>query len=444
MGYNKEYIRQINSTWHYYRRTPKSVAHADKRTFIKKSLKTDSHTVAVRRAAMFNGEIENYWQALLNSKNQDPVKRYEAAIAIAKNFGFSYSSINELSQGSALDMVQRLEKLEQKGSLENHQHVSAVLGGTPKPLLTISSALESFYEYTRDETHKKNKNGLRRWKNPRKKAVKNFIKVTGDKKLTEITRNSVLDFRDWWMSRILDEDLKAATANKDIGHLARIFSVVSDKLRLNLNNPFTGMRLSEQGDESEKTPFDKNYVQNTLLNQKLLSGLNKESRMILCAMADTGCGFSELTGLDSELGEINLEADIPYIYIKPNKHRSLKTSRQKKDYRKRTVPLVGSALYAFQQCPDGFPTYRGKQDTASTTINKFLRKNNFFPSINHSAYSLRHTFEDRLTFIEPPDKVAAALMGHKFHRPDYGSGPALEQKHKWLKKIAFSAPKRSG
>jgi len=110
----------------------------------------------------------------------------------------------------------------------------------------------------------------------------------------------------------------------------------------------------------------------------------------------------------------------------------------KTSYRPRQIPLVGAALYAFKECPEGFPTYRGKQDTASTTTNKYLRENGLLPSANHSAYSMRHTFEDRLTSVETPDQVAAALMGHKYHRPKYGNGPSLELKHKWLSRISFN------
>ena len=45
--------------------------------------------------------------------------------------------------------------------------------------------------------------------------------------------------------------------------------------------------------------------------------------MLVFAAADTGCGVSELTGLDPTLGEIILNAPIPYIHIKANKHRVL-------------------------------------------------------------------------------------------------------------------------
>ena len=438
MGYNKDYLRKVGNTWQYYRRTPKSVAHLDARVFVKKSLKTDSRSTAVQRAAILNMETEKYWQALLDHQGDDDAKRYEAAAAMAQSFGFSYAPSSELVMGGIANIVQRLEAIQGHGSTKNAAVVDALLGDTPMPTLTLSAALEKFWELTQINIRKKTPRELRRWRNPRIKAVRNFVKVVGDKELTKITRNDALDFRSWWQTRILDEELNANTANKDLGHICVIVKVIDEKLRIGISNPFQNLHISEENDGSERKSFDPDYVQNTLLNKKLLAGLNRECRMMLFAMADTGCGFNELTGLDPNLSEINLNAPIPYIDIKPNEHRALKTSRQKNDYRRRQMPLVGSALYAFQQCPNGFATYRGKQDTASTTINKFLRENGLLPSENHSAYSLRHTFEDRLTAIEPPDKVAARLMGHKYGRPDYGEGPSLEQKHRWLMKMAFT------
>ena len=56
--------------------------------------------------------------------------------------------------------------------------------------------------------------------------------------------------------------------------------------------------------------------------------------------------------------------------------------------------------------------------------------------------TMREFDELCLTKVEAPDKVSAALMGHKYHRPRYGLGPSLEQKREWLQRIAFSPPSR--
>lgn len=65
-----------------------------------------------------------------------------------------------------------------------------------------------------------------------------------------------------------------------------------------------------------------------------------------------------------------------------------------------------------------------------------MRNRGLLPSDDHSLYSLCHTFEDRLTAVEAPEKVIDALMGHKWIRPKYGAGPSLAQKQDWLGRIA--------
>lgn len=47
----------------------------------------------------------------------------------------------------------------------------------------------------------------------------------------------------------------------------------------------------------------------------------------------------------------------------------------------------------------------------SALVNKYLAAQGLLPGEDHSFYSLRHTFEDRLTAVEAPEKVVASLMG---------------------------------
>ncbi|TGQ26392.1 integrase, partial [Mesorhizobium sp. M4B.F.Ca.ET.214.01.1.1] len=88
------------------------------------------------------------------------------------------------------------------------------------------------------------------------------------------------------------------------------------------------------------------------------------------------------------------------------------------------------------------PRYRDKAASLSALVNKVLASKELLPTSEHSLYSLRHTFEDRLTAVEAPEKVIAWLMGHKWVRPKYGAGPSLAQKRERLQKIAFTPPGR--
>ncbi|WP_271619240.1 hypothetical protein [Bradyrhizobium sp. CCBAU 51745] len=91
--------------------------------------------------------------------------------------------------------------------------------------------------------------------------------------------------------------------------------------------------------------------------------------------------------------------------------------------------------------PQGFPPYRDKASTLSATLNKYLFENGLRPTKDHTVYSLRHSFKDRLIAVEAPDSLIDSLMGHKTYKPKYGKGPSLELKLKYLQRIAFKAPK---
>lgn len=167
----------------------------------------------------------------------------------------------------------------------------------------------------------------------------------------------------------------------------------------------------------------------TILAEGVLDDLNEEARAILQVTAETGLRVSEACNLSE--ATIQLNAEIPFVAIKKGK-----TSQAVRD-----VPLVGVALEALRRHPKGFPRYFDKADSLSATVNKFLESRKLLVEEGQSLYSLRHTFEDRLQEVEAPEKVITYLMGHQWHREKYGKGPKLEQKAKWMKKIAFASSK---
>ena len=146
-------------------------------------------------------------------------------------------------------------------------------------------------------------------------------------------------------------------------------------------------------------------------------------------MMETGLRPSEVVNLRD--GTIVLDAVIPHVKVSADGRR-LKTEDSARE-----VPLVGVALAAMRQRPHGFPKYRDKATALSATVNKYLTENGLRPTREHTVYSLRHSFKDRLVAIETPDSLIDSLMGHKTYKPKYGRGPSLELKLKFLERIAF-------
>lgn len=84
---------------------------------------------------------------------------------------------------------------------------SALLGGVDVPKITLSKALELYWSLARDRTLGKSEDQLRRWQNPRKKAIRNLIAVVGDKPMDELSGDDMPEFRDYWFDRIDIEGL---------------------------------------------------------------------------------------------------------------------------------------------------------------------------------------------------------------------------------------------
>ena len=413
--------------YHFKKRVPAAYADYFPRPVIQIPLKTDSPIIAQARAQNFLQVLDEYW-AEMADKGPDPDEaRFKKAVRIARLSGFSYRPIREIvSETSLHEFVERIDA----AAYANDPAVAgAVLGTLKEPDITVSRALDIFLSHEKVNLIGRSEHQIRKWENPRKKAAANFIAVSGDKEIEAITRENILQFRDWWVGRIRHEGKAAGSANKDFGYLRQMLRCAADNtgLVLPVDDLFKKTMLKEQA--SSRRPFEIEFIQNVLLGPPV-AGMNEECRLFLYAMADTGARVSELAGLEPQ--DIAMDHEIPHIKIRPNATRGLKTPQSERD-----IPLVGASLYAFRCLQGGFDHYHGKADLISNTINKFLRENDVLPSAQHSLYSLRHSFEDRLTAVEPPDKVQAALMGHKYMRPRYGYGPSLAQKREWLEKIAL-------
>ena len=148
--------------------------------------------------------------------------------------------------------------------------------------------------------------------------------------------------------------------------------------------------------------------------------------------------LSEAAGL--HLSDFCLDEDIPYIDLKPQPWRSLKTKGSK-----RQIPLIGSSLWAAKKIAGAngtfaFPRYiKGdevKANSASAAINKWLK-----PRVPEGCviHSFRHSLRDRLRSVECPSDVVDAIGGWATSGigQRYGTGYSLTIKNKWMKRIEF-------
>lgn len=422
--------------WYLIRRVPTAFAALDTRGLVRVSthiaVADDPRGVrAARAVAKISADLEAYWRGLLVGQGAEARREYDDARRLARALGFDYAPAHEVARRDLGELVGRIEAIVRRDASDRAPEVAAVLGGVAKPEIRLSGLLDEFEAMNRAALSRMSDDQVRKWRNPKRRALENLIGAIGDKALGQITRADALDFRDWWQGRIVAEEIEIATANKDIGHLNKMLRSVDQAHRIGLQPVFAGLRLDGERD-GQRTAYPPAFVQERFMAEGAFAELNDEARRIILLVAETGLRPSEAANLTQ--AAIRLDADVPHVRVEAD-GRKLKTEHSQRD-----VPLVGVALKVMEAQPAGFPRYRDKSASLSALANKALSARGLRPTPGHSLYSLRHTFEDRLTAVEAPEKVTASLMGHKWIRPKYGVGPSLAQKRDWMLKIAFDPP----
>jgi integrase len=425
-----------DGVWYLIRRVPKDFAELDRRGLVRIStgiaVADDPRAIRARDVVkQLNTELEAYWRGMRDGQSAEARLRFEAAQKHARSLGLTYLTNAELAAGPESDLIERIRLLVSRNAVEDEGEVAAIMGGEKCPALLLSGLVAEFEAVESQSLLAMSENQKKKWRNPKSRAITNLIEVVGDKEIGALTRDDAVSFRIWWQKRLAADGLDIGTANKDIGHISKMLYTVDMAHQLKLDPVFRHLRLSGEV-AAQRAAFEATFIQDQIISSGALAGLNDEARRIVMLIADTGLRLSEAANLLPE--NIRLNDSVPHVQVRPA-GRKLKT-----EHSAREIPLVGCALAAMKLQPEGFPRYRDKAASLSAIVNKVMSNNKLLPTPDHSLYSLRHTFEDRLTAVEAPEKVIASLMGHKWIRPKYGSGPSLEQKRDWLQKIAFKPP----
>ncbi|MER8371119.1 tyrosine-type recombinase/integrase [Mesorhizobium sp. M1406] len=419
-------LKKRGDTFHMVRHVPVRYRSVEPRKEVWITLRLDSESLARQKAEQVWSKTIAAWEAKLAGDTGDAEKAFEAAHNLAQARGYRWLTASEVAKLPNEELLDRVAAVIANDQ-PDRKEAKALLGAAKEPAITVKRALELYWELAAEKSIGKSDDQIRRWKNPRIKAMNNFIKVVGNKALSEITRDDMLDFRDWW-SKHLAKGMTANSANKDIGYVESTLRLVEEKKRLGLILPFGKLTFSEDGDDRKRPAFSETWIKDKLLAKGALDKLNAEARAVVHAIVNTGARPSEIVGLLPH--HIRLDHDVPHIEIKAEgKQTKNKPSR-------RVIPLVGVSLEAFRQFPKGFPTYRFK-DRISDTVNKFLRENGLLETEEHTLYGLRHSFEDRMLHAKIDERVRRDLMGHSLAgRERYGAGATLVHARDLLAAIA--------
>jgi len=416
----------------YVRRVPKEVAHLDDRKVIRLSLKTRDPVIGGLKARQIDGGLETFWSALLKGEDaKTSWQKYQAGIDLARSLGFTYRPLRDLVAGGLTEeLAARINAA--KEVVDNPKAFDAILGGEPEPALKLSEVWQTYSDVRALNLAAMSPAQLKLHKQQRETAISYAIGVIGDKALQDIIRGDTLRFQRWWIEKVQKDGLTVEAPNKSFSNIKGMITQIDKALHTDFGTVWAGLALEATAATKARPrlPYSNEFIQDVLLARGALNGMNEDARLIMYLMVETGLRSNEVCNARSE--DIVLDHKIPHIRVAERIDRVQKTAPSI-----RSVPLVGVSLWAARQRPNGFDRYRDKANSFSAAANKFLLQNKMQPTDQHSVYSLRHSFQDRITAAWVPDRVQADLMGHAFDREKYGEGASLAQKLEVLDKIKF-------
>ena len=435
-------------TWHLFKRVPKIYRGVAGKVNISMSLKTDSRSQADAKAREIWAGLLAEWDAALDADRPSPsagIAALERARTRAQRLGLIYRTAPEVAELPTHELLDRLRTAapDADPARVDPDVATAAVGLAPVPEMTISGALEDYFELMRPELRDKTEDQIRRWRNPKKLALEHLIEAVGDIPLSEFDHAAALLHRQHLLNWALEEGRAQETARKLQTNALTVLRRVNTLRGLGLALRFDGLSIPASKDSPPRVSVGAEWIRDHILPaarpEGVLSGLNDEARHILLMLINTGARPSEIAGL--KVKHVALGEGAEAISVLPD-GRTLKNRNSA-----RVIPLAGVSLQAARLAVQAaqergagaddwlFPRY-AVNGTLSAATNKFLRAHGLLPE-GAVAYGIRHGFEDRMIEAGIADRVRADLFGHAIQRERYGDGGGDAVRRRAVQAIAL-------
>jgi integrase len=237
--------------------------------------------------------------------------------------------------------------------------------------------------------------------------------------------------------KLLDQGLSSSSVKRIFSTVKAVVGLIIKELGVGIPNPFLGVYIPNLNDKKERKPIP---VEGIKKIQDACVVIDDDIRWIMAIISDTGLRLAEAAGL--KVDDVVLDTEHPYLMVRPNDSRRLKTKQSE-----RRVPLVGAALWGAKRALEEttgeymFDRYTKtgvcNSNSASATMNKWMKE---YVGEGMVIHSLRHSIRDRLRSIETPSEIADSIGGWSRGSigESYGSGYTVSVLHKWLKRVVIT------
>ncbi len=406
-----KYLDKLKEGYRFKRRLPKDVAQVTGREYFQARFAVkDEGPALLREHAAILRDYEDTVRAArrqaIGSEEVPPRKRWYRALTEAERL------VDELPDEDLRDVL--ADEMYKLGSdpmlLEAIRDPEAA-----PPAVTLADA-KAIYETEKVRGKRSAQQQLDRTC----RRIEDVLGPLDQIKLTDLKREQARHLRDQMlkMHTTPDKLLSPSSVKRELRIVSAMVNVGIKEFDLinQAANPFQGLEV-HQGEtlaEDKRLPLSMDQME--AMSVRLRDHARSSDLLLIWdILIDTGCRLAEITGLT--IDDVHLDAAIPFIDIKPNSIRSIKTKVSI-----RRVPLKGRALEAVEESLESrkgasggdplYPAYgrpRGA-DSASQALIKHLRT--ITEDTRHTVHSTRHAMKDRLRLAGVDPVVQKFALGH--------------------------------
>lgn len=264
-----------------------------------------------------------------------------------------------------------------------------------------------------------------------RRNVRYLVTALGLKTLDKYTTTDASRLREWLLK---EQKISTSSVARVFASIKAMTNFAINELGLEIRNPFSGVYIPPS-DAQKRHAIS---IENIRKIQAECYQQDDELRHIVALISDTGMRLAEAVGLHQD--DLVLDADVPYVQVREQAWRPLKTSTSH-----RVIPLVGASLWAAQRIKQNgsdyaFPRYtdgiKCNSNSASAALNKWIKQ---VVGSGNVIHGFRHSFRDRLRAVSAPIDMIDQLGGWSLQSvgQGYGDGYDLKQVHKMM--VSFSS-----
>ena len=256
-------------------------------------------------------------------------------------------------------------------------------------------------------------------------------KVLGNRPITSYSSSEAAQFRDW----CFQQDMNINTVKRVFASVRSIINLTMREYGIEGSNAFSGMFMPDRGDASIRQPIPADKLRTI---QQRCQTTDDEPRWLVALISDTGMRLSEAAGLAREDIVLDANIPHIIIRPNPWRRLKTKGSERTLPLVGCSLWAAKRAVEASRHSPHLFPRYcseKGcKANSASAALNKWLKQT---IGDGYVMHSFRHSMRDRLRAVNCPSEMVDQIGGWSKRSvgEGYGEGYSVLQTKQWMTRL---------